>query len=127
MLLKNNNNKVEILMKLQDLVDLGARNILMAELPPIDCLPIVITLNSLHSDAFHKRNCIDSLSSVASDHNQLMRQTLKDMQKSSDLHLLYADIHKSLLNILQNTKKLGKNFYDIPNHFAVLCLNSVLS
>ncbi|XP_074325932.1 GDSL esterase/lipase At5g45960-like isoform X2 [Apium graveolens] len=92
---------------LTDLVDLGARKILTAGLPPIECLPIVITLNSLHSDAFHKRNCIDSLSSVAPDYNQLMGQTLKDMHNSSDLHILYVDIHNSLLNILRNTKKLG--------------------
>ncbi|KAL8113069.1 hypothetical protein AgCh_020409 [Apium graveolens] len=92
---------------IQDLVDLGARKILTAGLPPIECLPIVITLNSLHSDAFHKRNCIDSLSSVAPDYNQLMGQTLKDMHNSSDLHILYVDIHNSLLNILRNTKKLG--------------------
>lgn len=93
---------------IQDLVDMGARKILMAGVPPIECLPIVITLNSLHSDAFHKRNCIDSLSSVGPDHNQLMGQTLKDMQRTSvDLHLLYADIHKPLRNIFQNSRIFG--------------------
>ncbi|KAK1375394.1 GDSL-motif lipase/hydrolase family protein [Heracleum sosnowskyi] len=92
---------------LQDLVDLGARKILMGGVPPIECLPVVITLNSLHSDAFRKRNCIDSLSSVAPDHNQLLRQKLKDMQPTTDLHLVYADIHKPFRNILQNTKRFG--------------------
>ncbi|XP_017234179.1 GDSL esterase/lipase At5g45960 [Daucus carota subsp. sativus] len=91
---------------LQDLVNLGARKIVMAGVPPIECLPVVITLNSLHSDAFHRRSCIDSLSSVAPDHNQFLEQVLKNMQ-GSDLQLLYVDIHKPLRNILQNTKKFG--------------------
>lgn len=90
-------------------MNLGARKIVMAGVPPIECLPVVITLNSLHSDAFHRRSCIDSLSSVAPDHNQFLEQVLKNMQ-GSDLQLLYVDIHKPLRNILQNTKKFGKNF-----------------
>lgn len=95
------------------MLDLGARKILVAGIPPIGCLPIVITLNSDLADSFHKRECIDSLSSVAIDHNQILEQKLKDMQKS-DTKIFYADIYKPFSDIFQSPKIFGKSISPTP-------------
>ncbi|KAK1368750.1 GDSL esterase/lipase [Heracleum sosnowskyi] len=54
---------------IQDLLDFGAEKIVMVGLPPIGCLPVVITLNSGHIDRFLKRQCIPRLSEVAQGFN----------------------------------------------------------
>ncbi|KAH7858825.1 hypothetical protein Vadar_028428 [Vaccinium darrowii] len=76
-------------------------------LPPIGCLPAVITLNS---DAFHGRDCIESLSSVARDYNRLLQNHLKATQ-SSGPQIFYADIYTPLADIIQR-RKFG---FDVVN------------
>lgn len=89
-------------------MDVGARKIIMVGIPPIGCLPLVITLNSNHLDTFHKRECIESLSSVAIDHNQILGQKVKDMQ-TSDTQIYYTDIYTPFSDIIQDHKKFGKS------------------
>ncbi|KAK6123812.1 hypothetical protein DH2020_042443 [Rehmannia glutinosa] len=63
---------------LQGLLKLGARKIAFVGLPPIGCVPAVITLNS--DNALINRGCIERLSSVARDYNRLLQSKLTAMQ-----------------------------------------------
>ncbi|KAL2494969.1 GDSL esterase/lipase [Forsythia ovata] len=61
---------------MQALIDQGARLIGFVGLPPMGCLPAVITLTS----PFSPRQCNESLSQIAIDFNQKLQSELKAMQ-----------------------------------------------
>lgn len=91
----------------QDLLDQGARTIAFVGLPPMGCLPILITLNS--GNALHNRGCIESLSVTAVDYNQKLQMKLKTMQSHvSGATIVYADIYKVMDEMTQNPSKFGK-------------------
>ncbi|KDP21039.1 hypothetical protein JCGZ_21510 [Jatropha curcas] len=65
----------------QDLIDEGARKIIFAELAPMGCLPVVITMFSKNANnAILERKCIDSYSSIGSKFNQMLQNELNLMQ-----------------------------------------------
>ncbi|CAA0817841.1 GDSL esterase/lipase [Striga hermonthica] len=78
---------------LQGLVDQGATRIGVVGLPPMGCLPIVITLFS--EDPIANRECITKFSSIARDYNSMLQNELNDMQKKlqpSGSRIAYVDI-----------------------------------
>ena len=79
-------------------------------LPPIGCLPIIITLNS--QNAFLQRGCIDELSWVANDYNLKLQKKLKAIH-SNLAHfggrIAYIDIYGPLSNLIQDYNKFGMN------------------
>ncbi|KAK2972889.1 hypothetical protein RJ640_030006 [Escallonia rubra] len=93
----------------QDLFDDGAQKIAMVGLPPIGCLPSVVTSNSI--DAFNQRECIERLSSIARDYNRILRSKLESMQ-TSGVKIAYADIYRPLHDMIQGHINLG---FDMVN------------
>ncbi|CAL5213266.1 unnamed protein product [Lathyrus oleraceus] len=89
---------------MQNLLTEGARKIAFVGLPPLGCLPIMITLNS--NNAFFERNCVDKYSAVARDHNMLLQHELFLMQLNST-KVSYIDIYKPLANMIQGHENLG--------------------
>ncbi|CAK9148213.1 unnamed protein product [Ilex paraguariensis] len=84
---------------IQGLLNEGAQKIAMVGLPPMGCLPEVITLSP---DAiFHQRQCVQSLLSIARDYNQILRKNLKAMHSGSSTRFFYADIYQPLSNMIQ--------------------------
>lgn len=84
----------------------GARKIAMVGLPPMGCLPEVITLN--RNAAMNGRECVATMLSVAKDYNVILQNKLKAMQ-TSETKFYYADIYTPLLDMIQFGKsKLGK-------------------
>lgn len=82
---------------MKGLLDEGARRIGVVGLPPIGCLPIVITLYS--NNAFYKRECIDRLSSIARDYNQKLQTQLSTMKlksANSGKRIGYMDVYGPL-------------------------------
>lgn len=92
---------------IQGLVELGARKIVIVGLPPIGCVPAVITLNS--DNALTHRGCIQWLCTVAQDYNRMLQTTLADMQQTSHAgaRLAYIDIYKPLDDIVKNPRQFG--------------------
>ncbi|KAK6154756.1 hypothetical protein DH2020_009004 [Rehmannia glutinosa] len=89
---------------LQGLREEGAGLIAVVGLPPIGCIPLVITFTS--GDAWGRRPCTDALSSVALDYNQKLQNMLTDMQNSSS-PIIYADIYKPLNDMIQKPSQFG--------------------
>ena len=88
----------------------GAEKIVITGVPPMGCLPFMITLNS--PNAFLQRDCIDKYSSAARDYNLLLQNELHTMQlqlKSSNpnVKLYYIDIYEPLANMVQAHQKYG--------------------
>ncbi|KVI01010.1 Lipase, GDSL, partial [Cynara cardunculus var. scolymus] len=90
---------------IKKLMNEGARKIAMVGLPPIGCLPEVITLNK--DVAINGRKCVEPMSYVATEYNRILESKLKAMQ-TSETKLYYADIYKPILDLIQFGKtKLG--------------------
>lgn len=105
---------------LQEVRALGVRKIVVVGLPPMGCLPLVITLES-HKLGFEipERGCIDSLNSLSSDYNQKLQDELMALQMhktssgsssslSLGLRLAYCDIYHPVLDMVQHPAKFGK-------------------
>ncbi|XP_055803557.1 GDSL esterase/lipase At5g45960-like [Solanum dulcamara] len=92
---------------LQDLMAEGAQLIGIVGLPPLGCLPVVITLN-LASSPLQPRQCIDSYSDVGKEYNRLLQNMLNNMNIYGT-QLVYADIYNPLYDMVQNPNKHGFN------------------
>ncbi|KAL2475289.1 GDSL esterase/lipase [Abeliophyllum distichum] len=91
---------------LSDLIDQGGRIIGLVGLPPLGCLPVVITLTL--GSAFHNRECIESLSSVGFDYNQKLQNTLKAMESYAyGAKIVYADIYTPVDEMIRNPTQFG--------------------
>ncbi|KAL3519912.1 hypothetical protein ACH5RR_018061 [Cinchona calisaya] len=91
---------------IQDLWDLGARRIGVVGLPPMGCLPLVITLYS--DSALTKRGCIDTFSSIAQDFNQKLQIQLNATQirlADNGSRIAYLDVYGPLEEITSRGQK----------------------
>ncbi|XP_074269881.1 GDSL esterase/lipase At5g45960-like [Silene latifolia] len=91
---------------IQGLRDRGAEKIVVVGLPPVGCLPAVMTS---HATPFKQRQCVESLSSIATDFNNMLVNELNTMQPSQPTSsmLLYADIYTPLLHQINYPTKYG--------------------
>lgn len=99
---------------IQSLWTEGARKIAVVGLPPMGCLPMMITFNS--GNAILDRNCVDKYSAVARDHNLVLQHELFSMQqnfsKLEGSKISYIDIYGPLANMTQAHESLG---FDVAN------------
>lgn len=98
-------------MGLQDLWELGARRIAVVGLPPMGCLPLVITLHS--KNAFLRRGCIELYSSVARDYNHMLQIQVDSKQTllaNQGARIYYVDIYGPVMNLINNHVNLGELF-----------------
>ncbi|KAL7603854.1 hypothetical protein Lser_V15G16394 [Lactuca serriola] len=89
----------------QGLLDEGARKIGVAGLPPMGCLPIVITLFS--EDAVLDRGCIDYFSSVGRTYNSMLQSGLNIMQFNNAHQggrITYFDTYSPLYDVVAGHK-----------------------
>lgn len=89
---------------LQGLIDEGAKTIAVVGLPPMGCLPMVITFNS--KDAIHDRNCIEKHSSAARAYNVELQKLLRAVRRPN-VKIVYADIYNPLNDMIKNPSKYG--------------------
>ncbi|GFP97557.1 GDSL esterase/lipase at5g45960 [Phtheirospermum japonicum] len=82
---------------LQGLIDQGARRIGVVGLPPMGCLPIVITRYS--NDPILERDCISKFSSIAREYNYMLRNELDHMQRrlqTAGFRIAYMNAYRPL-------------------------------
>ncbi|GMI91574.1 hypothetical protein like AT5G45960 [Hibiscus trionum] len=99
---------------LQDLWDEGARRIAVSGLPPMGCLPAIITLYS--ENAILERGCIEKFSRVGMEYNQMLQNELNSMQgrlAHLGAKITYIDIFTPLIDMIQG---LGKHDFDEVSH-----------
>ncbi|CAM9000748.1 unnamed protein product [Rhodiola kirilowii] len=92
----------------QGLMIEGAKKICLGGLPPIGCLPIVITLYS-RSSPLH-RGCVDSYSAIARSYNKLLATELTKVGVEAAAHgvkLAYADIYTPVNAMIQQHERFG--------------------
>nr|GMD11523.1 GDSL esterase/lipase At5g45960-like [Ipomoea batatas] len=91
---------------IQDLIKEGAKVIGVVGMPPIGCLPAVITLFS-GTDLISSRQCLDSYSAAAREYNHMLQEKLKALESPST-KIIFADIYKPLEDMIQNPTKYGE-------------------
>ncbi|CAN6444209.1 unnamed protein product [Victoria cruziana] len=88
---------------LKGLYELGARRIAFAGLPPLGCLPVVMTTSV--SDAL-VRQCIVSLNMEAFGYNSKLQNMLNEMKEElKDTRIAYVDIYYPVLDAIENPSK----------------------
>lgn len=93
---------------MQDLIAEGAQNILFVGLPPMGCLPLVITT---HSDcAIQNRNCVENISSPARSFNEELQNQLNAVRRAN-IKIAYADIYNPMDDMIKNPSKYGQFIY----------------
>ncbi|KAF7811425.1 GDSL esterase/lipase [Senna tora] len=102
-------------LSLPELWEEGGRKIAVVGLPPMGCLPIVITFNS--DKSFEERECIDKYSSIARDYNQMLQNELHFMQLHFNLSnpsskIYYIDIYQPLADMIEDPQKYGFDVVD---------------
>ncbi|KAH9611634.1 hypothetical protein KSS87_016094 [Heliosperma pusillum] len=91
---------------IQGLREEGAEKIVVVGLPPVGCLPAVISSHAI--TPFKPRRCVESLSSIAIDFNHMLVHQLNIMQASQPTSMLvYADIYAPLLDQINYPIKYG--------------------
>ncbi|WCJ27130.1 GDSL esterase/lipase At5g45960 [Euphorbia peplus] len=88
---------------LQELFDEGARKMLFTTLPPMGCLPIVITLFS--ENAILDRSCLDQYSKVAREFNFMLKNEINKMGHrlaKQGFKIALNDVYGPLLNMIQD-------------------------
>ena len=67
---------------------------------------------TFHLSLTEPRSCIDSLSSIAKDFNQMLQDEIKLIQRSKpSIMAAYADIYEPLLDQIKNPRKYGKRLF----------------
>ncbi|GAB2301201.1 hypothetical protein Dimus_035235 [Dionaea muscipula] len=99
---------------IQGLMQQGAKRIAVIGVPPIGCLPVVITANS---NTQGDRSCIASLSSIARGYNQMLQAELKALQQQSAFmnhHAIvaYVDIYNLVDDYVNDPGKYGFEVVD---------------
>ncbi|KAJ8761457.1 hypothetical protein K2173_001590 [Erythroxylum novogranatense] len=100
---------------IQDLFDEGARRIAFTSLPPMGCLPLVITLFSNNHNAIYGRNCIEYYTSVSKQFNLMLQKELALMQNrlaSGGARICLTDAFAALSNMVQGK---GRSAFDDVN------------
>ncbi|KAL5715881.1 hypothetical protein ACHQM5_017643 [Ranunculus cassubicifolius] len=93
---------------IQSLLDLGARKIGIVGLPPIGCLPVVITTNSYSS--ILSSGCVNNYTEVAIEYNQKLQLELQTMMvnnSANKVEILYGDLYGAMHDIIQNYDTMG--------------------
>lgn len=91
----------------QGLLEMGAKKVAVVGLPPIGCVPAVITLHS--DNALLHRGCIQNLSAVARDYNRRLQDKLVALERRSTrgTAIVYVDIYSPIAQMVSNPQNYG--------------------
>lgn len=89
---------------MQNLYDLGARNFMVAGLPPVGCLPVMRTLSNLGSG-----DCVADQNAAAERYNAALQQMLAKLEAASPgATLAYVDVYTPLRDMAAQPQKYGE-------------------
>ncbi|KAJ9136090.1 hypothetical protein P3X46_033202 [Hevea brasiliensis] len=95
----------------QDLIDEGAKRISVTGLPPLGCLPIVITLFS--KNFILERGCIEYFSSIGKKFNQMLQNELNLVHnRYPDVRIDLFDAYGPLTDMIQGVQS---SEFDVVN------------
>jgi phospholipase/lecithinase/hemolysin len=95
---------------MQSLYSMGARNFMVAGLPPVGCLPVMRTLSNLGSGS---GECVADQNAAAERYNAALQKMLTKLEAASPgTTLAYVDVYTPLMNMAAQPQKYGERAID---------------
>ncbi|KAG6775049.1 hypothetical protein POTOM_018475 [Populus tomentosa] len=87
----------------------GARRVVVPGNFPIGCFPLYLSQSQPNdAAAYDEFHCLKGLNSIASYHNELLKQTVEGLKTNyPDVIIVYGDYYKAFMSIYQNAQSLG--------------------
>jgi hypothetical protein len=99
------------LTNLQEVIELGATQIIIPGNFPIGCSPSYLSIFSV-SDAgdLDDRGCLKSYNAFAQHHNEQLQAAIDGLRKANtDVTIVYADYYGAFMHLLDHASLLGTN------------------
>ncbi|KAJ3700838.1 hypothetical protein LUZ61_004543 [Rhynchospora tenuis] len=97
----------------KELLDQGARTVVVSGNTPMGCLPSILTVFKLRDDNSNSSydlntGCIERYNILSRYHNSLLLKAVKELRvKYPDAKIIYADIYKPVLNFVRFPQRYG--------------------
>ncbi|CAM6067227.1 unnamed protein product [Sphagnum tenellum] len=100
-----------IISAVQAIYEFGGRDILVVNLPPLGCIPALLTLHPADpslANSYDDYGCLKRFNKPIKAHNSLLRSSLNTLRTTyPDANLYYGDLHGVFINILKNSSDQG--------------------
>ncbi|KAG0627096.1 hypothetical protein M758_2G173600 [Ceratodon purpureus] len=94
-----------------------ASTILVVNLPPLGCVPAMLTLYGGPHAKYDSHGCLSDLNKITREHNELLAKKVDELRaKHPDVKLLYGDAHSVYTDILKDPKK-----YNVTSPLKACC------
>jgi len=103
---------------IEGIVAFGGRDLLVINLPPLGCIPAMLTLFPDNSpDSYDSRGCYKEINRITSNHNALLEESVIDLRaRYPDVNLYYGDLHGVYLNMLTDPRS-----YNVTEPLKACC------
>lgn len=105
------------IMSLQELIELGATQIIIPGNFPIGCSPSYLSLFSVFGASdFDDWGCLKSYNAFAQHHNEQLQAAIEDLRKANmDVTIVYADYYGAFMHLLDHASLLGPSHSYVEN------------
>lgn len=104
------------LITFQEVIGLGATNIVVPGNFPIGCVPLYLVLFATNDTSkYDELNCLKEYNDFSKFYNQQLLQAIQQLQQEHpDVAIVYADYYAALTSVISNPLKLGNvNLYNL--------------
>eukprot|EP00253_Pinus_taeda_P023314 PITA_23314 len=94
---------------IQALIEEGAQYIFVQGMPPLGCLPAILTIDPYPRNSDYDENgCLASYNQLSQDHNTALQETLEQLRiQYPHAILVYADYYNMFMEIIKNHAAYG--------------------
>ncbi|KAJ4818181.1 GDSL esterase/lipase [Rhynchospora pubera] len=96
---------------IKELLDQGARTVVVPGIIPMGCLPAILTDFKFHGDnsSFDlKTGCVETYNKLSRYHNSLLLKAVKELRvKYPHAKIIFADIYKPVMNFVRFPQRYG--------------------
>lgn len=90
----------------QGIVAFGGLDLLVLNLPPLGCIPAMLTLFPDNSpDSYDSRGCLKEVNRITSNHNALLEESVIALRaKYPAVNIYFGDLHSVYINMLTDPR-----------------------
>lgn len=95
---------------IESLVGLYATEVLVVNLPPLGCIPSLLTLfSSQNSDEYDTYGCLKNINLISTTHNKILQDTVTDLRaKFTNVTFYLGNLHDVYIDILKSPASYSK-------------------
>jgi phospholipase/lecithinase/hemolysin len=103
----------------QDLINLGAKKLVVPGNFPIGCVPLYLAIFQSQKEDYYEEQtgCIKWLNDFAEYHNKMLQEELEKLRNlHPDVTIIYADYYGAALNIFRAPLQFGEYHFQIKTN-----------